>query len=157
MKTVTLMTHSAENTEALGVYLARRLKGGDVLGLTGDLGAGKTTLVRGLASGLGLDTAQVKSPTYVLMHEYPGEIPVIHMDAYRLEGAGEVNALDVDLMFHPHKVTIIEWAKNCEAIMPQQTVWIHLDYQDGDQRNIVFEAQHARAQDIVQYMESFEK
>lgn len=79
-------THSVKETERLGELLARRLHAGDVIAMSGDLGAGKTAFVRGLARGLGI-TARVTSPTYTIVNEYEGTLPLFHFDMYRLSGA----------------------------------------------------------------------
>ena len=77
---------SVEETQAFGERLGRVLQPGDVVALYGELGSGKTTLIQGMARGLGRDPDSIKSPTFVLMREYPGEIPLVHVDGYRLEG-----------------------------------------------------------------------
>lgn len=120
------MSTSEDQTVALGESLGRLLRPGDVLGLDGDLGAGKTRLVRGIAESLGIDPAQVSSPTYVLIHEYrPGgpdgvgrapsnrhvgtHTPLFHMDAYRLTGPDELDSLGMDRVLEAFGVTVIEW------------------------------------------------
>lgn len=141
-----LVTHSAAQTERLGRHLAQALRGGDVLALDGDLGAGKTTLVRGLADGLRIDPALVKSPTYVLMHEYPGpNLPMIHIDAYRIEGRNALNLLDTEWWFHRRKFTVIEWAERVEPVLPAQTIHVHLAYAEENSRELTFSGESDRS------------
>src|SRR5678815_3573103 len=99
-------------TERLGEWLGRQLAAGDTLGLVGDLGAGKTTLVRGLARGLGLDDPDaVSSPTYLLVVEHPGQVRLLHADAY-LPGklSGFLADGGLEYLFDPSAVVVVEWA-----------------------------------------------
>lgn len=102
-----LFTNSAEETEAAGERLGRTLRPGDLLLLAGDLGAGKTTLVRGLARGLGVSGA-VQSPTFQLVRVHPGPIPLAHVDLYRLDSAAELGQLGLEEMLEDG-VVVIEW------------------------------------------------
>lgn len=104
-------TRSPSGTTALGRKLAERFKAGDCVALIGDLGAGKTALVRGIAAGLGLaDQRMVSSPTFVLVQEYQGDVPIFHIDLYRLGDASrELASLGVDEMLRDG-VVLIEWA-----------------------------------------------
>ena len=113
-------TDSAEGTEALGRQIARRLGVGDCVALRGELGAGKTVLVRGLAAGLGLaETRLVSSPTYVLVQEYPADVTVYHLDLYRLS-APEAELADLGLEeMLDDGVAVIEWADRAEGALPK--------------------------------------
>ena len=103
------ISRSESGTEALGAVLAKDLRPGDVVALTGDLGAGKTAFVRGLARGLSLDPGQVSSPTFALVHEYRGgRLPLFHVDLYRLSGA-EAEDLGLDELGVADGVLAIEW------------------------------------------------
>lgn len=102
-----LDTNSAEETEAAGARLARHLRPGDMLLLAGDLGAGKTTFVRGLARGLGVG-GDVMSPTFQLVRRYPGPIPLAHVDIYRLAEPGELDDLGLDELLDEGAV-VVEW------------------------------------------------
>ena len=115
----TFQTRSVDETLALGEALARRLGAGDCVGLVGDLGAGKTILVRGIARGLGVaDERVVCSPTYVLVHEYAGRVPIFHVDLYRLADAAEAGDLGLDEMLAAG-VVLIEWADRAEGVLPR--------------------------------------
>jgi len=152
-----MVTSSAEETQALGERLGRALRAGDVVALQGELGSGKTTLIQGLARGLGRGPDTVKSPTFVLMREYPGEIPLIHIDGYRLSGAPQVSWLDTDLMFSPHKITVIEWAERFEGLLPEQHVAIHLAHVSANRRRLRVTATGTRATAILRQLQHEEE
>jgi len=127
-------THSAGETRALGVRLAAVLEPGDVIALEGDLGSGKTELVKGLADGLGV-TAPVHSPTFVLHHHYPGRIPLEHYDLYRLEGTGWVDAgLDEPLN---DAIAVIEWPARAAPLADWATIQIDLAMTGETERRLV--------------------
>ena len=113
-------TSSPGGTAELGRTLAARLRAGDCVALTGDLGAGKTALVRGIACGLGLaDDRMVSSPTYVLVQEYPAAVPVYHLDLYRMTSPeAEIGQLGLEEML-ADGVVLIEWAERAEAALPR--------------------------------------
>ena len=113
-------TSSAAGTAAFGRRFARRLVKGDCVALTGPLGAGKTVLVRGIAEGLGLkDSRIVSSPTFVLVQEYPGDVPVYHIDLYRtVHAAAELSDLGIGEMLQDG-VVLIEWAQRAGAALPR--------------------------------------
>jgi tRNA threonylcarbamoyladenosine biosynthesis protein TsaE len=115
----TFETKSLEQTYELGRSLAPRLNVGDLVALTGDLGAGKTALVRGLSIGLGVGDARiVSSPTFVLVHEYEGRVPVYHIDLYRMsEPAEELVDLGLDEMLGDG-VVLVEWAERAGDALP---------------------------------------
>jgi tRNA threonylcarbamoyladenosine biosynthesis protein TsaE len=109
---VTFTSHSPAETEALGETWGRECRGGWIIGLSGDLGAGKTQLVRGLARGLNAP-ARVASPTYALWHEYRGgRLPLFHLDLYRLSGRDEIIAAGLEpYLAQPQGVTVVEWVE----------------------------------------------
>ncbi len=120
-------TDSVEATQALGAELAARFSKGDCVALIGPLGAGKTALVRGLAAGLGVqDTRVVCSPTYVIVHEYAGRLPIYHLDLYRLGGPEEFIDLAVEEML-AEGVVIIEWAERAGQYLPARRWHIEIE------------------------------
>jgi tRNA threonylcarbamoyladenosine biosynthesis protein TsaE len=116
------------------------LQPGDLIALVGDLGSGKTTLVQGVASGWGsLDP--VSSPTFVLVNVYrqsDGQ-RFFHLDAYRLNGPTEAVDLDLDSMLEQGPM-IVEWAERVQSVLPEQGLWVHLNYIDEIQRDLMFSA-----------------
>ena len=132
-------TASPAQTEAWARELARTLKAGDIVALEGDLGAGKTTLVRGLAAGLGIDAREVSSPTFALMNEYEGEqLTLVHIDAYRLNTAEELAGLGWEALLADRAVVIaVEWPSKVEgALPPHRTTTIALEHTGESTRSI---------------------
>ena len=146
---IEVVSGSVEETQALGERIGRLLRAGDVVALHGELGSGKTTLIQGIARGLGRDPDTVKSPTFVLMREYPGEVPLVHIDGYRLEGAPAVSWLDVDLIFSPHKITLIEWAERFEELLPEERLTLQLNHVSTNRRRIVALATGSRSSELI--------
>ena len=134
--TFELLAKSVEETQQFGERLGGVLQPGDVVALLGELGSGKTTLVQGLAKGLGVDPAKVKSPTFILLREYAGRVGLIHIDGYRVEGDASVVWLDLEWVFSPTKVTVIEWADRIAGCLPEDYVELRLAHQTTNQRRI---------------------
>ncbi len=121
-------THSPSETIERGRAIGRSLKPGTVIALIGDLGSGKTTLVKGLALGLGVkDAREVKSPTFVIFHIYKGRIPLYHFDLYRLDESRDVEGIGMDeFLSDPTAISVIEWADRIPAVLQQASVRIEL-------------------------------
>ena len=109
-------------TQRLGRLLASSVQAGDVIALDGPLGAGKTTLVRALVEELGGDPAEVSSPTFTLLNHYDARLPVVHVDAYRLQGPGALAGLGFD-EFAEDGIGIVEWAERVLAALPMAQTW----------------------------------
>ena len=124
--TVALPSRTA--TEAFGRTIGRSLAGGETLALSGELGAGKTALVRGIATGLGTPSNQVTSPTFVLIHEYEGRLPLIHVDLYRLRSGAEAEGIGLQEYFHGNIVTAIEWAAKFPELFPSNRFELTLQH-----------------------------
>ena len=107
---LTFTTHSPEETIALGVRIGNKLKKGDVIAMQGTLAAGKTTITKGIAQALGISET-ITSPTFCLISEYYGKMPLYHMDVYRLEGGEDFVNLGTDDMIYGDGVSIIEWSE----------------------------------------------
>ena len=129
------VTHSADATEAAGEGLGRTLAAGDVVGLCGELGAGKTCFVRGVARALGVEGRPV-SPTFTLINEYRGVRPVYHVDAYRVESLAELAALGLEEYFDGDGVTLVEWADAMRALLPARTIWVRIEGVGDEPRTI---------------------
>lgn len=134
-------TTSPEATAALGEALGRSLVGGLAIGLVGPLGAGKTQLVKGIAAGNALDDVhKVTSPTFTLVHEYPGRLVLYHVDVYRLSGSRDLVTLGFDELIRPDTVVVIEWADRAASVIPEEALWIELSDQGRTQRRLDFGA-----------------
>ncbi len=150
--TMEFTSKSVEETHAFGERLGALLVGGDVLALVGQLGAGKTTLVQGLAKGLGVDPQQVKSPTFVLLREYAGRVPLVHIDGYRLDGGDSVVWLDLEWIFSRRKVTVIEWADRLTDCLPPEPLELQLAHKTTNQRSMTLVPHGARAEQLVEQL-----
>jgi tRNA threonylcarbamoyladenosine biosynthesis protein TsaE len=129
-------TRSPQETAALGRELAARAAAGDVWALVGELGAGKTHFVQGVAEGLGA-ASQVTSPTFTLLHEYTGgRLPLYHFDLYRLRSGEEALALGLEEYLDGDGLTVIEWADKFPPILPEYARWIAIELGEGDERTI---------------------
>lgn len=174
-----LTTKSVEETQQVGERLGALLQAGDVVALIGDLGSGKTTGIQGIAKGLGIDPSSVKSPTFVLLRDYPrprvgmvpppaasaesGSAPVgaspsgprqvcgmVHVDGYRLEGEPQAIWLDLEWVFSPKKVTVIEWADRFAGCLPEAHLELRLAHKTTNQRVITVIPHGPRAAQIVE-------
>ncbi|TAL11666.1 MAG: tRNA (adenosine(37)-N6)-threonylcarbamoyltransferase complex ATPase subunit type 1 TsaE [Nitrospirae bacterium] len=137
-------TTSAEATRAIGQLLGEACAGGETIALIGPLGAGKTCLVRGLAAGLGAPAEAVTSPTFVLIHEYAGRVPLYHVDLYRLDARDAVNGLGLEEYVDSAGVTVIEWADRAPAVLPGDHLRVAIEHLGGDRRRVTLHPQGAR-------------
>jgi tRNA threonylcarbamoyladenosine biosynthesis protein TsaE len=126
---------SSDETEAIASELASVLKSGDVIALYGPLGAGKTTFVKGLAAGLGC-VKGVRSPTFSLINEYPGPMPLFHIDFYRLEGDAEIDDLGWTEYLDSGGVTAIEWPEKVKKMLPSKRFEVYLSFYDENTRMV---------------------
>ncbi|MDU6742875.1 tRNA (adenosine(37)-N6)-threonylcarbamoyltransferase complex ATPase subunit type 1 TsaE [Peptoniphilus harei] len=126
--------NNLEETEKFGLFLGENLKAGDVVCLNGDLGAGKTTLTKSIAKGLGIDD-YVTSPTFTIVNEYYGKINLYHIDTYRLDDMVDVDYLGFDEYFYSDGVTIVEWAEKIRDALPEEYMEINIKSHD-DKRDL---------------------
>jgi len=132
---LSLATHSEEETRKVAADLSRLLRPGDVVALTGMLGAGKTCFVKGLAEGLGIrDTAIVRSPTFVLINEYPTRPPLYHVDAYRLHSEEELEMIGIDEYFAGDGICVVEWADRVYNLLPEYYLAVIIKFLDAERR-----------------------
>lgn len=150
-----IISKSAEQTYKLGECLGKVLKPGDIICLTGDLGAGKTAFTKGI--GIGLDIAEfITSPTYTIINEYNGRIPLFHFDVYRLEGVEEMYELGYEEYFFGDGAVVIEWADIVKDIIPQERLWITiLRGKEEDTREVMFDASGDRYQKVIKELEQY--
>lgn len=123
--------------EELAKRLSTLLGPGDVICLTGDLGAGKTTFTQALAKGLGVDE-YVTSPTFTLIQEYEGRLPLYHFDVYRIQDVSEMEDIGYEEYFYGKGITVIEWASLIEEILPPDKMWIEIQSSGFSEREICF-------------------
>jgi tRNA threonylcarbamoyladenosine biosynthesis protein TsaE len=142
-------SRSPEQTRRLGTRIGSLLTKGDLVCMSGDLGAGKTTLVQGIAKGW--ETIDpVSSPTFVLINEYhrkTGEI-LYHMDAYRLDNAEEAIDLDLDRILEEGAL-LVEWAERIKGALPDNALWINMRWMSDEQRGLMFTAHGLRSQELM--------
>ncbi len=135
---MTIISSSWEQTFNVGKDLAAKLNPGDVIAFHGDLGAGKTVFVRGLAEGLGLD-ARVTSPTFTIVNEYDGKIPLFHFDMYRLSGSDELFEIGWEDYLSRGGICAVEWSEITEDAFPENTINIHIKKIDDNSREITID------------------
>ena len=134
-----IQSNGAESTQELGRTIGEQVSAGDVILLTGELGAGKTCLTQGIALGLGVE-GYVRSPTFVLMTRHHGRLTLHHVDLYRMCSAAEAWARGLDEQLFSDGICVIEWADRATELFPEDCLWIDLDYgDDPDSRNITVE------------------
>jgi tRNA threonylcarbamoyladenosine biosynthesis protein TsaE len=132
----TFISNSPGETKAIGRQLAAHIDVGSILALKGDLGSGKTLLVKGLVAGLG-SSGDVTSPTFTIVHEYRGgRVPVYHFDFFRLEDRQSVARLGLDDYFFGDGVSVIEWADRFPEFVPEQARWILFEIKSENTRAI---------------------
>jgi tRNA threonylcarbamoyladenosine biosynthesis protein TsaE len=147
--TLEFFSRSPEQTRRVGMRLGGLLRPGDIVCLQGELGAGKTTLVQGLALGWGsLDP--VSSPTFIIVNMYrrPNNGQLFHMDAYRLDSAPEAAELDLDDMLAQGSL-LIEWPERIQEILPDERMWISFEYIAEENRQMLIRAEGARYDDLL--------
>lgn len=130
-----IKTYTEEETIKVAVRLANLLRPGDVITLEGDLGAGKTTFTKGIADGLGVKRI-VNSPTYTIIKEYEGELPLYHMDVYRLEDSDE--DIGFTEYFEGDGISVVEWAQFIKEYLPKERLEIKIDVMESQNRMIEF-------------------
>ncbi|MBQ9898317.1 MAG: tRNA (adenosine(37)-N6)-threonylcarbamoyltransferase complex ATPase subunit type 1 TsaE [Ruminococcus sp.] len=150
---IKLKTHSREETVSVGERLGRALKKGDMIAFRGGLGAGKTAFTTGLVLGLGLDRAEVSSPTFALVNEYRGDdISVFHFDMYRIvseEGLESTGFFDYDF---DNNVAVIEWSENIAGFLPKDAFIVTIEPVGENDREITIEGGGRDADDRYRYL-----
>lgn len=144
-----MYSHNEEELIALGQVIGRSLQAGDVLVLTGDLGAGKTTLTKGIAQGLEIKQ-MIKSPTYTIVREYEGRLPLYHLDVYRI--GDDPDSIDLDDFLYGDGVTVIEWGELLDASLLDDFLRIIIE-KVGDGRRLSLLPQGQRSQTLLREIE----
>lgn len=151
-----IVSHSIEQTQRLGMRIGALLQPGDVICLSGDMGAGKTMFAVGMGRGWGAVTP-LTSPTFTLIHEHRREkdnTRLFHLDCYRLENVDEVEQIGFDDVLDRRGPVIIEWPEHIESVLPQQRLWIELRILEPTRRNFIFNATGER---YAQLLDEFRK
>lgn len=149
-----VITNSPEETKELGKKIGKYLGSGDVVSLVGDLGAGKTHLVKGIALGLGVKD-EVNSPSYTLIHEYGGRVPLYHFDVYRLEELWQMEDLGYEEYFFGDGVCVIEWGDKISELLPSSYLRISIarpKTESSGKRVIILSGIGKRYKEIVERM-----
>ncbi|HMR99905.1 MAG TPA: tRNA (adenosine(37)-N6)-threonylcarbamoyltransferase complex ATPase subunit type 1 TsaE [Anaerolineales bacterium] len=150
--TIEVKSHNPEQTRHLGMRLGEALQTGDMICLQGDLGAGKTTFVQGIAQGWG-STDSVSSPTFILVNMYRradgGQL--FHMDAYRLDSTGEAEELDLDSML-AEGALIVEWPERMQGLIPNERLWVEFTPSGEEERELKFNAHGKRYEALLEIL-----
>lgn len=146
-----IISHSAEQTQRFGARLGGLLQAGDIICLSGDMGAGKTVFSAGIGKGWGAKTA-LTSPTFGLIHEHRREKDsqrLFHLDCYRLENLEEAEHIGLEDVLNGHGTVILEWPEHIERLLPSQRLWIELRILEPTRRNFIFEGVGKRYEQLV--------
>lgn len=135
-----LMSSSVAETQRLGYMIGNGVQGGEIFALYGEVGTGKTALIRGIATGLGAAPQSVSSPTFVLIHEYQGRLPLAHVDLYRLESAQTLPHLGLEEYFDGRTVVAIEWAERAINELPLDRAELRFAHRSQTERTIIITA-----------------
>lgn len=143
--------NNIKETELIAHRLGKKVKAGDIICLIGDLGAGKTTFTQSLAKGMEVDD-YVTSPTFTIIQEYEGRIPLYHFDVYRIADSSEMYDIGFDEYVYGSGVCVIEWAHLIKDVLPKDYLWIELNYIDDTKRKINFEYTNDYYKNLVEEM-----
>jgi len=153
-----VISRSAEHTRRLGNSLGKLLQGGEIIGLVGELGTGKTCFVRGLTEGLEVSQETwIRSPTFTLVNEYHGRLPIYHIDLYRIESTDELEELNLREYLYSSGVSLIEWFEYFPAGEVDDHLEIKLAYREGSKRQVTFIPLGARYEELVNALRQTDK
>jgi len=150
---VEITSLTPQETERLGFLLGEILTRGDIIALAGELGTGKTTLVRGMARGMGFEDGEVASPSFTLVNEYQGPYPLFHIDLYRIKDEKELLGIGYEEYISGDGVAVIEWADRVPQAVPRESLRITLRYLDDERREIVLWGQGDRYEKIIEELQ----
>lgn len=131
-----LQTKSTSETIKIGKHIGSLLKAGDIVALIGELGAGKTQFIKGLAAGAGVKKTEISSPSFILINEYSGKILFYHIDLYRINEEREAKELGLEEYFQSEGITAIEWADKIPSILPHDLLMVRINYGGKNSRTI---------------------
>jgi tRNA threonylcarbamoyladenosine biosynthesis protein TsaE len=140
---------SPQETRHMGEQIGRLLTPGQVIALYGELGAGKTSLVQGIARGLRIQDRYITSPTFTILNEYKGPIPLYHFDVYRLSGPEDLEELGYEEYFYGEGIAVLEWAEKIASLLPADHLEILLEHYGDNKRRLSFQAHGKKARDVL--------
>ena len=147
---IEIISESSRQTREIAHFIGEKLREGDVLALSGELGSGKTCFTGGLARGLGVDEKyQITSPTFTLINEYPGRCKLYHFDVYRLNSYSDFEDLGYEEYFCGKGIVVIEWAEKIVQVLPANTFFISFEYLDENKRRIVIKGQKRKLKELA--------
>jgi tRNA threonylcarbamoyladenosine biosynthesis protein TsaE len=150
-----LISDSREQTLETGRIIGSVLERGDIVALIGELGSGKTCLTQGLAQGLGVaENVPVVSPTFTLINEYPGTLPLVHLDVYRLSGPRDLEDMGYEEYVYGGGVVVIEWAEKVRDVLPDRTLFVTMRYVDENTRELVLEGPEEKMKKLEERLQS---
>lgn len=141
MKSETFLSHSSEQTLQFACQWAKQLDRGSVIVLVGPLGAGKTVFTKGVAHGLGVEEL-VNSPTFVLVNEYQGQMPLYHLDLYRADTDAQADSIGYEEYLDPDGVTLIEWGEKIKNSLPKKAIWVEFEILGEKGRKIIIKGKN---------------
>ena len=144
-----MLSNSPEATEEIGFKVGKKLKAGDIVRLYGELGAGKTTLVKGIARAFGIDRKDITSASFTIIAEYPGNPPFFHIDLYRTSAGADLDNTGIWDCIGSHSVCVIEWAEHAEDDLPVDSIKVMIKDTDHDQREITIEGRDEKDWDYL--------
>ncbi len=150
MNSFKITTYNPQETQRVAERLARRCQGGEIFCLSGNLGAGKTTFVKGIGRGLGIDEKNVNSPTFVIMNVYQGRLPLYHFDFYRLEDPKEIGGIGYDEFLYGKGVAVVEWAERFGSLMPSEYLSVEISDTAEETRVLKFTAYGKPYQKLIE-------
>jgi tRNA threonylcarbamoyladenosine biosynthesis protein TsaE len=154
-RNIVIQTRSASETVQIGKTIGKCLLSGDVVALVGELGAGKTQFIKGLASGVGIeDPTHISSPSFTLIHEYSGKIPFYHIDLFRLGREQEAEELGLEDYFQGRGITAIEWADKIPSLLPEELLFVSIAYVDKNIRSLEVAGKGKHFEDLLNHVRS---
>lgn len=145
-------TKSSDETERIGFKLGSLLKRGSIVLVSGDLGVGKTVLTKGIAKGMGIDD-YVTSPTFMIVNEHMGEIPLYHFDVYRIDDYRELYDIGYEEYFYGDGVCVIEWPEKIMPLIPEENIFIHIYMGDSfDERVVEIDSNGTKYDEVIKEM-----
>ena len=147
---IEIISNGPEQTIEIARHIGEKLKRGDLLALSGELGSGKTCFTKGLAVGLGVSAEyQITSPTFTLINEYPARCKLYHFDVYRLNGYSELEDLGYDEYLASDGVVVIEWAEKIAKQIPDDSIFINFEYVDENSRKMIIRGLKSRLSELI--------